>query len=566
MDLLSLGSRSPQRDMTRMQCNTCLNTVGRCTCLSCSVCTRSYRQRNHCARCMKAVCASCCSRARYTSLGITTSPVHVCDRCAMRESLSRLLMYDHALCDTPQSGLLLLLEVCDAGKCCVQRELCPSLSYSATCPECLLPTIPLTPYDDRVVDVPYEENEPWWKMKKLSRSIIGISNDTHVLLRTPPPTLYTANLVPDPKVNRILTLSLICAGMCYEYPRYPEICLLHHALPASTKLRVISTSQRYSVFESPGRIRYVAFPGTHDARTGLTDMQISRVHVRMARPCVGDTPGVCHSISLRPRYKVHSGFLAEANRVVIPEVLDWVRDGFTIVYCGHSLGGAIAALATVHLLSCHFDELYGKLYCVTAGTPMIGNHRLRDYVKSMNASCYFHHFVYRGDLFPRIAMGHNTPRQLIRDTLNAIDSARETIVGAAEEARRKVSTWFWSDLEKPKRVTYSLISDTVLNDSNDVSPAGSTRSSPARCRRVSSATPQELLIPEMAPLMRSFEFFGTFHLLSISGIPYHTTSDSEEVFQSLSQKVSEITPLDHFMDAYMRAIIRHCMMGCSCPL
>ena len=43
--------------------------------------------------------------------------------------------------------------------------------------------------------------------------------------------------------------------------------------------------------------------------------------------------------------------------------------------------------------------------------------------------------------------------------------------------------------------------------------------------------------------------------------PSITTSDPEEAFAVLSQQVQWFTAMDHFMDLYMRAVVRHGMYG-----
>eukprot|EP00004_Rigifila_ramosa_P024666 TRINITY_DN7220_c0_g1_i1.p1 TRINITY_DN7220_c0_g1~~TRINITY_DN7220_c0_g1_i1.p1 ORF type:complete len:1162 (-),score=233.11 TRINITY_DN7220_c0_g1_i1:91-3576(-) len=53
----------------------------------------------------------------------------------------------------------------------------------------------------------------------------------------------------------------------------------------------------------------------------------------------GDYPGKCHA-----------GFLALASHVPLDKFANYVHDGYRIVFCGHSLGGAVAHLVALRLL------------------------------------------------------------------------------------------------------------------------------------------------------------------------------------------------------------------------
>jgi len=60
---------------------------------------------------------------------------------------------------------------------------------------------------------------------------------------------------------------------------------------------------------------------------------------------------------------------------------------------------------------------------------MVGNYELRDLVAQYNASSYFHHFVYRGDIVPRLLMGREAPKQAYLAAKAALASARECLTG-----------------------------------------------------------------------------------------------------------------------------------------
>jgi len=150
--------------------------------------------------------------------------------------------------------------------------------------------------------------------------------------------------------NARLLLGLVCAGLCYEYAGYPHLTLHEHIFPFMQAVRLLNSQQLYSIFEAPGKVRFVAFPGTHDSRTALTDVKFARTDIAIMRKLNYDN-SLHGGIVQTGFFRAHTGFLTEANKVILPEVLDWIHDGYEVVYCGHSLGGAIATLATVHMLT-----------------------------------------------------------------------------------------------------------------------------------------------------------------------------------------------------------------------
>ncbi|CAL9031149.1 unnamed protein product [Prunus brigantina] len=74
----------------------------------------------------------------------------------------------------------------------------------------------------------------------------------------------------------------------------------------------------------------------------------------------------------------------------------------SIIFTGHSTGGAIAALATIWFLQKYPNN--GAFFCVTFGSPLVGNHIISHALRREKWSQCFIHFVMRYDIVPRILL------------------------------------------------------------------------------------------------------------------------------------------------------------------
>lgn len=103
------------------------------------------------------------------------------------------------------------------------------------------------------------------------------------------------------------------------------------------------------------------------------------------------------------------------------EVVKAVSDGKQIVFAGHSSGGPIAILAAVWCLE--YCKSNGKLdrlinrYCMTFGSPLVGDRIWSHALRRENWACYFLHFVMKYDFVPRMMLA---PLSSIQGFLQAI--------------------------------------------------------------------------------------------------------------------------------------------------
>ncbi|CAH9129376.1 unnamed protein product [Cuscuta epithymum] len=108
-----------------------------------------------------------------------------------------------------------------------------------------------------------------------------------------------------------------------------------------------------------------------------------------------------------PKPAVHKGFLARAKGIPALELYRLAqKKKRKLVLCGHSLGGAVAVLATLAILrvvaasSREHEKVQVK--CVTFSQPPVGNAALKDYVNSKGWQNYFKTYCIPEDLVPRI--------------------------------------------------------------------------------------------------------------------------------------------------------------------
>ncbi|XP_021907266.1 LOW QUALITY PROTEIN: uncharacterized protein LOC110821655 [Carica papaya] len=111
----------------------------------------------------------------------------------------------------------------------------------------------------------------------------------------------------------------------------------------------------------------------------------------------------------KPKPAAHRGFLARAKGIPALELYRLAqKKKRKLVLCGHSLGGAVAVLATLAILrviaasSSSKENEKVQVKCITFSQPPVGNAALRDYVNRKGWQHYFKSFCIPEDLVPRI--------------------------------------------------------------------------------------------------------------------------------------------------------------------
>jgi len=123
------------------------------------------------------------------------------------------------------------------------------------------------------------------------------------------------------------------------------------------------------------------------------------------------------------RASVHQGSLNQFQDIwnksgVQKEVGEEYEKGNTVVFTGHSMGGAIAALATLWMLEKQRQPGSPKsVFCITFGFPLIGDEILARAVRRKKWADQFCHVVSRRDAFSRILLA---PSICVSEPLQAL--------------------------------------------------------------------------------------------------------------------------------------------------
>lgn len=96
----------------------------------------------------------------------------------------------------------------------------------------------------------------------------------------------------------------------------------------------------------------------------------------------------------------------------------------TIIFVGHSIGGAIATLATIWVLEKRLRQI--SPICITFGSPLVGDTVLMQSIDCQGWSGNFCHVVSKQDIVPRMLLA---PFESIGWHLNSIFPQRGSIMG-----------------------------------------------------------------------------------------------------------------------------------------
>uniref|UniRef100_A0A2P2KZ26 Lipase-like PAD4 n=1 Tax=Rhizophora mucronata TaxID=61149 RepID=A0A2P2KZ26_RHIMU len=192
---------------------------------------------------------------------------------------------------------------------------------------------------------------------------------------------------------------------------------------------VNSRSSNGFLTEQIGTTGYVAFSGVQFDSPGAGFPMTSDSTCRNLVPL--DDVASCNSIfsPINGRYEgeekpvmVHARslwiFLSMCENPIFQSQMNMLRQkSKSIVVTGHSMGGSIASLCALWLLSCpQFSGL--SVFCITFGSPLLGNVALSRAVLRERWGGHFCHVVSKYDLMPRVLL---TPLPSIVSHLHSIN-------------------------------------------------------------------------------------------------------------------------------------------------
>lgn len=187
---------------------------------------------------------------------------------------------------------------------------------------------------------------------------------------------------------------------------------------------------RYLLAEA-GDTLFASFIGTKQYKDVMTDANILQGAIFHEDP-VEDTEGIetnkpnpprkgngensfnpleskTKQVNDKAKPAAHRGFLARAKGIPALELYRLAqKKKRNLVLCGHSLGGAVAVLATLAILrvvaasSSSKENGNVRVKCITFSQPPVGNAALRDYVNREGWQHYFKSYCIPEDLVPRI--------------------------------------------------------------------------------------------------------------------------------------------------------------------
>ena len=139
-------------------------------------------------------------------------------------------------------------------------------------------------------------------------------------------------------------------------------------------------------------VLYAAFRGTQSWEDAVADADIQLRHKE-------EIPGGTF----------HSGFEKRSRVLPWKQILHCAQqeDCQTIVLCGHSLGGAVAAISAIEVMMHLRDNAEMSTHCITFGAPLFANEDVRLHCQKGNFDQQMIHFVGYQDIVPGIlSLGH----------------------------------------------------------------------------------------------------------------------------------------------------------------
>ena len=193
--------------------------------------------------------------------------------------------------------------------------------------------------------------------------------------------LASALRVATPERARdVLTAAVLCESLARgpgEADVRSAVTRVRDAFPSgAVRIRGVSVARGssarhgYLVADAPGAV-FVACAGTRDARDLVTDVSVRSADLDLAAEAGTRRPGD----RSRRALAAHGGFASRARGLRAPVRALFrnavLRDGKRLLLCGHSLGGAVAALALLGLLL-DIEDAEGRADDDADGAPSPG--------------------------------------------------------------------------------------------------------------------------------------------------------------------------------------------------
>jgi len=181
-----------------------------------------------------------------------------------------------------------------------------------------------------------------------------------------------------------------------------------------------SNSESFSLKEHGG-VAYVAFPSFHqiesfilkESKYGEGNIQTNNKVFSDCLKGYDDKPALVHQGALKLFLNIMEKTDFQAKLQIYTDAKQ--RKLKPIIFVGHSLGGAVATLATLWVLEKRLRQ--SSPFCITFGCPLVGDERLVEAVGRENWGGNFLHVISQHDIVPRMLLA---PLGSIAEPLTAI--------------------------------------------------------------------------------------------------------------------------------------------------
>lgn len=336
------------------------------------------------------------------------------------------------------------------------------------------------------------------------------------------------NLKPLPgfdeeQTRRTLLASLV-SSLAYQSSFYPDTSLANSDLPFAPLLMIEEVTPHYIICEGPNHTLYIGFAAIDLMETIITDsMEWS-------------TPQRWRNKQAMAHPTLYTRAMAMESALKTKRLRESLSDEYRfLVLCGHSTGGAIAALTALRLME--DDEMAfntSNMTCITFGSPLICNSALAHSVScTPTKNGVFHHFVNRTDVVPRLLANKTWPSY--PDAALVGENLRQFLLrlandgfNASAETKRETAELMLLLADKGGEF-YRVLNNMATN----VVKKHHIHTYPYQC-------------------------FGTYHFIN-RGVPYRAVSDPIDAFFMVKSDggIAQLTIKDHAMDQYIDAIYRY---------
>ncbi|KAK9839062.1 hypothetical protein WJX74_008663 [Apatococcus lobatus] len=159
-------------------------------------------------------------------------------------------------------------------------------------------------------------------------------------------------------------------------------------------------SQRYLLAESDTTL-YVAFMGTKQRRDLVANSRLTQRPVWM---------NIKHLTDNEEAPSAHAGYLTRADSIPVHSLWRQAEQGGKrLIFCGHSLGGAVAMLCTLRLLESLPSQHHLQISCYSFASPAIGNASLLNLTEAQGWSQHMTNFLLPEDFVMRLLYRSSPP-------------------------------------------------------------------------------------------------------------------------------------------------------------